>query len=743
MADNGASDDNIKVFVRVRPGDVGVNQADSEGEQRKCVSVDIGNRAVILTGATEPKVFTYDHVATETATQEEVFAAVGKVISEGCIMGYNGTIFAYGQTGSGKTFTMLGPQDDHNIPRELRGVIPRTFEHVFSLISREVQMKGNKKEYLCKCSFLEIYNEQIFDLLDPTSNCLHLREDIKRGVFVEGQMERNVTSAAEAYEVLMAGSRNRRVASTSMNRESSRSHAVFTMEIQSKEMHVGDVANILCARLNLIDLAGSERQSDTNALGMRLKEAGSINKSLSALGNVINALTDVAHGKSRHVHYRDSKLTFLLRDSLGGNAKTFIIANISPLARCYGETLSTLKFARGAKLIKNKAVINEALHGNVVQLQDEVRKLKDELQQTTFMLNTLKANPRAHVDNGGSVGGLHIAVEAMVEERDKMVSECERLTERSSSLEEMVRRQENAVQSTKMIVKFRESYIAKLEKSAKGGVTPSDVATEKFCMLAKEIDELKAQYDHHPDVTRFAEENAALRFEVKRLRAQIPLNSNDNENAEMRSLRDKVVALSAALAEAAKAADAAKSFVPPSPRRPKDGEWRGQTEADAHVKKMQTELRETKMHMQTELQTLREREETLEGDLLAANAVIAELESSLKAYKMKSNFERETIFDEVMLSDVTMEGPGDVLRELTAVREENASLRTKVDEFEVIHRTLKQQIAKAENSRRVSDIFSMRDPGEYNALQKKIDHLASELSMAARRNEELLDDVRT
>ncbi|KAK2500778.1 hypothetical protein MC885_001829, partial [Smutsia gigantea] len=192
---------------------------------------------------------------------------------------------------------------------------------------------GAGKSFLCKCSFIEIYNEQIYDLLDSASAGLYLREHIRRGVFVVGAVEQVVTSAAEAYQVLSGGWRNRRVASTSMNRESSRSHAVFTVTIESMEKS-NETVNIRTSLLNL--------------------EAGNINRSLSCLGQVITALVDVGNGKQRHVCYRDSKLTFLLRDSLGGNAKTAIIANVHPGARCFGETLSTLNFAQRAKLIKNK-----------------------------------------------------------------------------------------------------------------------------------------------------------------------------------------------------------------------------------------------------------------------------------------------------------------------------------------------------------------------------------------------------
>ncbi|XP_044904930.1 kinesin-like protein KIF15 isoform X3 [Felis catus] len=371
--------DAIKVFVRIRPPTEGSGSAD--GEQNFCLSV-LSSTTLRLHSNPEPKTFTFDHVADMHTTQESVFSTVAKGIVESCMSGYNGTIFAYGQTGSGKTFTMMGPSESDHFSHNLRGVIPRSFEYLFSLIDREKEKAGAGKSFLCKCSFIEIYNEQIYDLLDSASAGLYLREHIKKGVFVVGAVEQVVTSAAEAYQVLSGGWRNRRVASTSMNRESSRSHAVFTITIESMEKS-NETVNIRTSLLNLVDLAGSERQKDTHAEGMRLKEAGNINRSLSCLGQVITALVDVGNGKQRHVCYRDSKLTFLLRDSLGGNARTAIIANVHPGSRCFGETLSTLNFAQRAKLIKNKAVVNEDTQGNVSQLQAEVKRLKEQLAQLT------------------------------------------------------------------------------------------------------------------------------------------------------------------------------------------------------------------------------------------------------------------------------------------------------------------------------------------------------------------------
>jgi len=268
------------------------------------------------------------------------------------------------------------------------GLMPRSFDYIFECVEKakhkaEQAGDGSHFSYLVRCSYLEIYNEQIMDLLDPSSVNLHVREDLKKGVYVEGLIEENVASAKEMIDVIVRGSRNRHVGSTSMNKESSRSHSVLTTIIETKSMKEGGgVWNIKTSRFHIIDLAGSERQKFTGAVGDRLKEAGMINKSLSALGNVINSLVDISEGKNRHVHYRDSKLTFLLRDSLGGNSKTVIIANISPSSVNYGETLSTLKFAQRAKLIRNKAVINEDSSGTIQLLRKEINRLKMALAET-------------------------------------------------------------------------------------------------------------------------------------------------------------------------------------------------------------------------------------------------------------------------------------------------------------------------------------------------------------------------
>ncbi|XP_070698199.1 kinesin-like protein KIF15 [Pempheris klunzingeri] len=517
--------DSIKVFVRVRPLTQGTGLT-TDGDQNLCLTVTSPN-TIRLLSKPEPRTFTYDHVADMDTSQDSVFSSVAKNIVESCMNGYNGTIFAYGQTGSGKTFTMLGPSELDNFTDELRGVIPRSFEYLFFLINREVEGSGQSKSFLCKCSFIEIYNEQIYDLLDTASASLFLRENIKKGVFVEGAVEKFVNSAAEAYQVLSMGWRNRRVASTSMNRESSRSHAVFTMTLESKES-INEVVNIRMSQLNLVDLAGSERQKDTHTEGSRLKEASSINRSLMCLGQVIMALVDVSNGKNRHICYRDSKLTFLLRDSLGGNAKTYIIANVHPGSKCFGETLSTLQFAQRAKLIKNKAIINEDTQGNVRQLQAEVKKLKEQLAQA---LGSQAVDYGRDVAPGGPKLPTVPSTEIDVSYKAKFIAairlwkkqeEEKRISlKKVAQLEEAWAQKDKFIHSSRMIVRFREDHISRLEKKLKAG---QGFLTDKesqalIDQLKEEIKILSDQVEHHPKMTRYAAENFSLRAENRLLRS--------------------------------------------------------------------------------------------------------------------------------------------------------------------------------------------------------------------------------
>lgn len=271
---------------------------------------------------------------------------------------------------------MQGPPS----PPELKGVIPNSFSHIFDHIKA-----SSGSEYLVRCSYLEIYNEVVRDLLGDQKNppkC-DLKEDPNRGVFVSNLTDVVVENEADMDQVLNRGLGNRTVGATAMNQESSRSHSIFTIVVERNDRDPATGKDhIRAGKLNLVDLAGSERQKKTGASGDRLKEGSKINLSLSALGNVISALSD-GHGK--HIPYRDSKLTRLLQDSLGGNTKTLMVAAISPADYNYDETLSTLRYANRAKSIKNKPKINEDPKDAMLrEYKNEIERLKAMLEEVTM-----------------------------------------------------------------------------------------------------------------------------------------------------------------------------------------------------------------------------------------------------------------------------------------------------------------------------------------------------------------------
>ena len=321
-----------------------------------------------------PKQFTFDGVYDHTSTQKEIFEGCALPIVRAAIEGYNGTIFCYGQTGTGKTHTMEGKDE----PENERGLIPNTFETVFGDIDA---LEAANKNFLVRASFLEIYNENVRDLLgkDQSRTC-DLKEDPDKGVYVKDLTTFVVKSVAEIRKLHEVGKKNRSVGATLMNADSSRSHSIFTVTIETSEVNEGEAeedAHIRVGKLNMVDLAGSERQAKTGSTGDRLKEATKINLSLSALGNVISALVD---GKSSHIPYRDSKLTRLLQDSLGGNTKTVMIANLGPADYNFDETMSTLRYANRAKNIKNKPKINEDPKDAMLrEFQEEIARLKTQL----------------------------------------------------------------------------------------------------------------------------------------------------------------------------------------------------------------------------------------------------------------------------------------------------------------------------------------------------------------------------
>lgn len=416
---------NFKVVVRVRPplprelsGELPFQNIIAVDDREQVITIsenvdklfdERGSANMNASGMYSSHNFAFDHVYDQEASQKKVYETTARGVVDSALQGYNATIFAYGQTGTGKTFTMEG-FNESTTSMERRGIIPRAIEQIFGHIQ---QNASPSMRFLVRASYLQIYNEQISDLLKPERSNLSIREDKRRGVFVDGLSEWVVRSPAEIYGLMQRGGQVRATGETKMNEVSSRSHAVFiviaeqsetvyvdqggkemspeefqkfmhgrgvrrTHEMNKLEDHVRQSFKV--GKLNLVDLAGSERVRLSGATGQRLEESKQINRSLSALGNVISALTDTK-GRS-HVPYRDSKLTRMLEDSLGGNCRTTMMAMISPALEAMVESLSTLKFANRAKNIKNEARVNEDLDQKSLlrKYERELKKLRAELE---------------------------------------------------------------------------------------------------------------------------------------------------------------------------------------------------------------------------------------------------------------------------------------------------------------------------------------------------------------------------
>ncbi|XP_075697117.1 kinesin-like protein KIF11 [Rhinoderma darwinii] len=372
---------NIQVVVRCRP----FNQLERKANSHSVLECDSQHKDVsVRTGGINDKLgkknYTFDMVFGPSAKQIEVYRSVVCPILNEVIMGYNCTIFAYGQTGTGKTFTMEGERSaDEEFTWEqdpLAGIIPRTLHQIFEKLSE------NGTEFSVKVSLLEIYNEELFDLLSPApdvSERLQMFDDPrnKRGVIIKGLEEVTVHNKDEVYHILERGAAKRTTASTLMNAYSSRSHSVFSVTIHMKETTVDGEELVKIGKLNLVDLAGSENIGRSGAVDKRAREAGNINQSLLTLGRVITALVE----RAPHIPYRESKLTRILQDSLGGRTKTSIIATVSPASINLEETVSTLEYANRAKSIMNKPEVNQKLtkRALIKEYTEEIERLKREL----------------------------------------------------------------------------------------------------------------------------------------------------------------------------------------------------------------------------------------------------------------------------------------------------------------------------------------------------------------------------
>ena len=378
----------IRVVIRTRPTQVfaSKNISISSIDNKINITIPRNENKGIINNQKENWSFQFDKILHNVA-QEEVFEYVKTVISN-ATLGFNGTVFAYGPTGSGKTFTMSGSSTNFNY----RGIIPRAITRLF-------QELGGKVDYESKVSisYLEIYNEIIFDLLSPIpaneqKGEINFQEDSKGNVVVKGLTKHSVANEEEAFNLLFEGESNRTVSEHQLNKGSTRSHCIFTISVEMKSK-VESSEKVLTSKLNFVDLAGSERVKETGSSGLALKEAAYINKSLTFLEQVVVALTDKTKRKE-YVPYRQSKLTHILKDAIGGNCRTIMIATIWPEEQFIMDTLSTLNFAKRMKNVVNDLSINIKLDKNayVKKLSKEIKELKKELLMHNTLANRGKIN---------------------------------------------------------------------------------------------------------------------------------------------------------------------------------------------------------------------------------------------------------------------------------------------------------------------------------------------------------------
>uniref|UniRef100_A0A4W5P401 Kinesin-like protein n=1 Tax=Hucho hucho TaxID=62062 RepID=A0A4W5P401_9TELE len=486
-------------------------------ENRKEINVrtgGIGDKAA-------RKMYTFDMVFGPAAKQIDVYKSVVCPILDEVISGYNCTVFAYGQTGTGKTFTMEGersPNEEFTWEEDpLAGIIPRTLHQIFEKLSE------NGTEFSVKVSLLEIYNEELFDLLSPCPDVterLQLFDDPrnKRGVIIKGLEEITVHNKNEVYQILERGSAKRKTASTLMNAYSSRSHSVFSVTIHMKEITIEGEELVKIGKLNLVDLAGSENIGRSGAVDKRAREAGNINQSLLTLGRVITALVE----KRPHVPYRESKLTRILQDSLGGRTKTSIIATVSPASINLEETLSTLEYANRAKNIMNKPEVNQKLTKRTLikEYTEEIERLKRDLAATRDKNGVYLSS-----ENYESMAGVISSQEehiteytekiALVEEELKRVFELfedrkEKLDQCINDLEEKNHKLEEThkdLQETKQKL-TEEAFIVselatteeKLYTTADQLLTTVDVSTKDVSDLHAKLERKKKVEEHNSEI---------------------------------------------------------------------------------------------------------------------------------------------------------------------------------------------------------------------------------------------------
>ncbi|GAB5355251.1 hypothetical protein AAMO2058_000189700 [Amorphochlora amoebiformis] len=411
--------------------------------------------------------FSFDRIFTWKHTQEHVYERTASPMVKDVFKGFNCTIFAYGQTGTGKSYSMMGILGTEN-----EGIIPRIVEQIFGTIETEISKEEPETDFEVQVSYVEIYMEKVKDLLNPKNQNgnLKIRENPKNGIYIQGVTEQWVSNADEVYRVMDIGVGNRAIASTKMNSESSRSHSVFSMKVAQISKRTGSKK---VSKVFLVDLAGSEKVRKTEAKGQTLKEATMINRSLSALGNVINALTE----NKPHIPYRNSKLTRLLSDSLGGNAKTCLILTASPSLYNSEETLNTMRFGKRAKMIKNKPKINA--ERTVEEYKELLEAAEKKIRHQQTIIDTLRG--------GGTVEGMSESSEKG--EGEARMAEMKSLTDKVQEYLEIKEALETEMQELKEQVEDSNLILKEAEEGDRKGKEEVKMLKEKMATMQLEMAE--------------------------------------------------------------------------------------------------------------------------------------------------------------------------------------------------------------------------------------------------------------
>ena len=495
----------VKVAVRCRP----INSKEKADGHYDVVTVDSSRNQILVKDPNDPdaskqRTFTFDYAYGSNSTQKQVYEQCASGIVASVIEGYNGTLFAYGQTGTGKTHTMEG---DRNSSVH-KGIIPRSFEHLFTII------KGTTdKQFLVRCSMLEIYNEEVRDLLNKSDEKLKLRRTSDGTVFVEQLSSHEVKDDVECMKLLDKGSKNKEVASTDMNERSSRSHCIFTLIVESSKAEDDGREHITKGKLNLVDLAGSERQKKTKATGKQFKEACKINQSLVTLGNVIQAL--VEKGGSGHVPYRDSNLTILLEDSLGGNAKTVMLAAIGPANYNFDETCNTLRYADRAKKIKNAPKINEnPKDAKIREMRDEIEILKKRLAEQLKGIKGFNINELMAAGGEGHDDQMKLLEQQIRDEEEELEKQADLERKKIAEMQNIDKKKRDELMAN---LKTKQELVEKERKEKENILKELKEKEERLLIGSKKNQEELFRYNQELEsMKKEAEEKARRQEEMQR-----------------------------------------------------------------------------------------------------------------------------------------------------------------------------------------------------------------------------------